>query len=300
MGYLHIDNLYKPTAQDILLFRECYALEKIHGTSANIGFNAELSGGMQSITYFPGGVSRASFEGLVQPIVEAALIASDDSVEDSVIPNDIEFTVYGEAYGGSCQKMSNVYGKELRFVAFDVKIGDVWLSVPQAEEIVKALGLEFVDYVRIDTDMKLIDIERDKPSTQARRNGMGEQPREGVVLRPLIELVKNNGKRVIVKHKGEEYRETKTKREVSPAQLEKLSNAQDIAHEWVTYMRLTHVLDKLEGEKDMTIMPKLRVAMIEDIKREGEGEIEWSTEVGNAISKATAVAMRSYLANSIC
>ena len=32
MGYLHIENLYK--AQDILLFRECYALEKVHGTAA--------------------------------------------------------------------------------------------------------------------------------------------------------------------------------------------------------------------------------------------------------------------------
>ena len=29
MGYQHIDNLYKN--QSILMFRECYALEKIHG-----------------------------------------------------------------------------------------------------------------------------------------------------------------------------------------------------------------------------------------------------------------------------
>src|SRR5690348_10996218 len=34
MGYLHIGNLYK--TQDLLLFRECYALEKVHGTSAHI------------------------------------------------------------------------------------------------------------------------------------------------------------------------------------------------------------------------------------------------------------------------
>lgn len=34
MGYLHIDNLYK--AQEILAFRTCFALEKIHGTSANV------------------------------------------------------------------------------------------------------------------------------------------------------------------------------------------------------------------------------------------------------------------------
>ena len=30
MGYMHIDNLYKD--QRILQFKECYALEKIHGT----------------------------------------------------------------------------------------------------------------------------------------------------------------------------------------------------------------------------------------------------------------------------
>ena len=29
MGYIHIGNLYKD--QEILLFKECYALEKIHG-----------------------------------------------------------------------------------------------------------------------------------------------------------------------------------------------------------------------------------------------------------------------------
>ena len=47
MGYLHIDNLYK--AQDILNFKTCYALEKIHGTSAHLKWdNGEL-------TFFSGG-----------------------------------------------------------------------------------------------------------------------------------------------------------------------------------------------------------------------------------------------------
>ena len=38
MGYLHIENLYRN--QDILLFKEAYALEKIHGTSAHVSFKA--------------------------------------------------------------------------------------------------------------------------------------------------------------------------------------------------------------------------------------------------------------------
>ena len=50
MGYAHIDNLYKE--QTILMFRECYALEKIHGTSAHISWKGKQlwlsSGGIQA------------------------------------------------------------------------------------------------------------------------------------------------------------------------------------------------------------------------------------------------------------
>jgi len=38
VGYLHIENLYRPAAQIILLFREVYALEKVHGTSAHVAW----------------------------------------------------------------------------------------------------------------------------------------------------------------------------------------------------------------------------------------------------------------------
>ena len=41
MAYMHIDNLYKN--QEVLLFKECYAMEKIHGTSAHIRSKREES-----------------------------------------------------------------------------------------------------------------------------------------------------------------------------------------------------------------------------------------------------------------
>ena len=51
MGYLHIPNLYK--AQEILMFKRCYALEKIHGTSAHIAWDGNhirfFSGGERSV-----------------------------------------------------------------------------------------------------------------------------------------------------------------------------------------------------------------------------------------------------------
>ena len=294
MGYLHIDNLYKPQAQDILLMKECYALEKIHGTSANIYFKFDGNQGVY-IKYFSGGVSYNSFVDIFD-FVEDTIFDHDD------MPN--EFTVFGEAYGGSCQKMSNVYGKDLKFVVFDVKVktelGEFWLDVINAEDIANKLGLEFVHYVKIPTDIEIINKERDKPSTQAERNGMGNDKwSEGVILRPLIELTKNNGKRFICKHKREKYRETKSKREVTPERFAVLSNAEEVADEWVTEMRLIHVLDKLDGDKDMTIMKRLIPAMIEDVKREGEDEIEWSKEVSSAITRKTGIVLREYLKNNI-
>jgi hypothetical protein len=93
MGYLHIENLYK--SQDILLFRRCYALEKVHGTSAHVTWGAA------GVTFFSGGESHTRFVGLF-----------DDAVlrDRFSALGHAEVTVYGEAYGGSQQGMKLVYG----------------------------------------------------------------------------------------------------------------------------------------------------------------------------------------------
>ena len=273
MSYLHIENLYK--CQDILLFRECFALEKVHGTSAHVAWrdgSAHFSsGGAKHVTFF------ALFD-------EAALRDKFAALGQDHV------TVYGEAYGGSQQGQSWRYGKALKFVAFDVKIGDLWLAVPQAAEVVASLGLEFVHYARVSTDLAVLDAERDAPSVQARRNGVeGDQPREGVVLRPPIEVVKNNGDRIIAKHKRDEERETATPRKVvDPAALEVLTRATTIADEWVTEMRLMHVLGRLGPDVGIERTGDVIRAMVEDVEREGSGEIVVSRDARAAIGKRTA------------
>ena len=54
MGYLHIDNLYKNV--DVLAFKEVYVLEKIHGTSAHIGWKVE-----EKLNFFSGGEKHENF-----------------------------------------------------------------------------------------------------------------------------------------------------------------------------------------------------------------------------------------------
>jgi len=242
------------------------------------------------------------------------------------LPPDRDLTIYGEAYGGSQQGMSHTYGTTLKFAVFDVKIGDCWLDVPNADDVAKKLGLEFVHYVKVSTDLKALDEQRDAPSMQAVRNGISTfaegqfidtsrtdyvyfpvlngtifnpKKREGVVLRPLIEVILNNGNRLICKHKGDDFKETATPRPVvDPTKMQALADANAVAEEWCTATRLEHVLDKLPGHC-MERMREIIAAMTEDVYREGKGEIIESKAVEKALGKKTVDLYKAYLQSQI-
>ena len=215
--------------------------------------------------------------------------------------SNLPVIVYGEAYGGKQQGMSNTYGKELRFIVFDVKVGECWLDVPSAKQVVTKLGLSFVSFARIPTTLEAIDTERDRDSVQAVLNGAGVgKMREGVVLRPLVEFTKNNGNRVICKHKRPEFAEhAHQPKVVSPDKLEVLADANKVADQWVTTMRLRHVLDKNLEIQGMEQTQLLIRAMTEDIKRESEHEVVWSKEVSSTIGRKTAQVFKQFLQNKI-
>lgn len=288
MGYMHIDNLYK--AQAILAFKECYAMEKIHGTSAHIGWKEG------QVHFFSGGEKHDRFVGLFDKDKLAAIFTTKfPDMLDTVI-------VFGEAYGGKQQGMSPTYGPDLKFVAFDVKINDTWLTVPMAAAFVAELDLEFVDYAQIPTDLGAINAERDKPSTQAVRNGITEPKiREGVVLRPLFECIDNRGNRIITKHKREEFAERgRPNVELDPTKLEKLAGAEAIAREWVTPMRLEHVIDTVISQREDKIIDisdtgEIIKAMLEDVIRESAGEIEDSKPARKAIGNHTVHMFKKHL-----
>jgi len=278
MGYMHIDNLYKN--MDILMFRECYAMEKIHGTSAHIKFYND------NITFFSGGERHELF---------VSIFNHDELKEKFLELGHQDIIVYGEAYGGKCQGMKETYGNKLKFIVFEVKIGDTWLNVPNAHDVATKLGLEFVHYEKVPTEVHVLNILRDAPSVQAVRNGiMKPMPREGIVLRPLEEVTKNNGQRIICKHKSEKFMETKTPRKVNPDKMIILREANEIAEEWVTPMRLNHVLDKIEN-KNIENTGNIIKAMVEDIERESSGEVIMSKEAKTAISKKTAMMFKEWL-----
>ncbi len=283
MGYAHIENLYKN--QTILLFRRCWALEKVHGTSAHVTYRAE---GQAPLSFFSGGASHDRF---------VALFDGPDLTTRFTALGHPEVTIYGEAYGGSLMGMRATYGDTLRFVAFDAQVGETWLSVPDADQVVTGLGLEFVPFMEISTDLVELDHARDAPSVVAQRRGCGgDKLREGVVLRPPVEMTLNNGHRVVAKHKRDAFSERATPQKVVDlAKLAVLAEAQAIAQEWVTPMRLSHVLDKLPRPLDMSATPQVIAAMITDVYREAAGEVVESRDATTAIGRRTAGLFREWL-----
>jgi len=296
MGYIHIDNLYKDDR--IFKFAECFALEKVHGTSAHIKYKDE------QLTFFSGGEKHENFLVLFNRDQLFNLLYS--FCQDEII-------IYGEAYGGKCQGMRDTYGPELKFVAFDVKMNGNWLDVLLAESLVKYCKLEFVDYARIKALLPEIDAQRNRDSVQAVRNGMGEgHKREGVVLRPIQETYDERGNRIITKHKNDEFMETMTPRKVDPEKYKVLDAAKAIAEEWVTPMRLNHVLDAAGqvirqvkgldascrelGPEDTRIIIEM---MWEDVKREAKGEITESKDAMKAIGNRTAYLYKQWMINRL-
>lgn len=284
MGYMKIPNLYKE--QDILAEPEVYVLEKIHGTSAHIKWDGK------DLTFFSGGMSHELF-----------LSIFDQEKLKGVFSRlwgagDPPFTVYGEAYGGKQQGMSETYGPQARFIVFDVHADGDFCSVPCAEADALFLGLEFVWYTKTSSLLPILDKYRDEPSVQAQRNGMGVKPREGIVIRPLTEKKNKRGERLIAKHVAPAFRETTSVRKVEEPSRAKLE-ARAAAEEYVTDMRLTHVIDKMNPPAtELKDIPRVNDAMYRDIQLEADtipyksvdaaGLKEYSQETRKAIYQATA------------
>jgi hypothetical protein len=268
------------------MFRRCWALEKVHGTNAFVKYeNGEI----------------ALYAGEQKNLFVAIFNVEDlkARIEAYFKRTDIKVVIHGEAYGGKCQGMSKTYGPNYSFIAFDVAINDKYTSVPFAAEFVAHMNLEFVPYREIDATIEALDAERDLPSEVAVRRGCvdGPKKREGVVLRPITECYDEHGNRIIVKHRIKEHSETAKERKLEnePEKLALLQKADEIAEEWVTLVRLQHVLQSIASKMnvepaDLKIqdMSDICNEMVLDVYKEASAANLGEEKVGTEIIKSGA------------
>jgi hypothetical protein len=210
--------------------------------------------------------------------------------------------VHGEAYGGKQQKMAHTYGPVLRFVVFDIKINDTrFLNIQESEKIARELNLDFVHYEIGPCIPEWFDQQTKKNSIQAIKNGMGEgKLQEGIIVRPLTETIDFNNRRVIYKHKNPEFWEIASARTLG-TKLVLMTAIKQIADDFVTKQRAEHVINHIISEREQKYIEFKDVglfvdAMVQDIKREGDGEIKWSRDVEKEIKKRAGLLFRSIVA----
>lgn len=298
MGYMgHMMHWVKYAIHLIHLGIELIATEKYHGTSANI---TQVHN--KDPTFYSGGEIQKHFE----DIFDKELIQRE--LDLLMVKNEwVSITVHGEAYGGPRifpKQMGNTYGIDKpNFIVFDVRIIDKqskkrFLNFSDTEKIAELLKLDLVHYCKCpyeiiaDNTDKILDwVEQQTNLPSTCPFNTAKNPREGVVIRPVVEsTIGKKQDRAICKSLNENFKETKTV-SINKDNVKKLkeksltfSKYDEIAEEWVTENRGRHVLDEIRSNRDdkKITMKDIRIFLdkiIEDIIAESEGDIDWPQDV---------------------
>ena len=118
------------------------------------------------------------------------------------------FCLYGEGYGPGIQKGGDRYRIDKGFVLFDVKGGEGnnWFKREAVEEIARDYNLDIVPIVGMGTLQEMIETVQAKPSL---RSHWGDFEAEGIVARPVVELLDRFGQRVITKIKSKDFEDAR-------------------------------------------------------------------------------------------
>ena len=166
--------------------------EKIDGTNIRLIWDGEKR-------YIRGKTDNADlYPGLVKSIMD--LIPSQRMHD---LYHGQPMTIYGEGYGAKIRSGGDYIPDGQSFIAFDVKIGDKWLSRENVLDITGKLKIPTTPIVGIGTlDQGIEMVYRGFYSEIAQRpNTLAE----GIVAVPVVELLNSNGARIITKIKHRDF-----------------------------------------------------------------------------------------------
>ena len=174
-----------------LRFNHWVFTEKVDGTNIRIMFDPEA----RSVT-FGGRGNNSQIPAKLTNALNEMFSARVNLFEDF----DAPMCLYGEGYGAGIQKVGANYSPINRFALFDVKIGDVWLERHNVQDIADRLEIEDVPIIGTGTLDDMVEIAR-----RGFKSTWGDFQAEGIVARPLVEMRRRTGERIITKIKCRDF-----------------------------------------------------------------------------------------------
>ncbi len=164
--------------------------EKIDGTNIRVMWIPEVG------IKFGGKTDNAQIPSFLLKRLQE--IFTDDKMK--IAFPDISVCLYGEGFGAKIQSGGKYIPNECGFILFDALVDKWWLKRDSLEDIAKKLGLPIVPIIG---QGKLNDAIF---FTQGGFNSFfGSFSAEGLVLKPLVELVDRKGNRIIGKIKSKDF-----------------------------------------------------------------------------------------------
>jgi len=176
---------------------EWIATEKVDGTNVRIMWDGNK-------VKFGGKTDNAQMQlTLVDKLTELFGGEASEQLFEQTFSDEGGICLYGEGYGTKIQKGGGLYG-DVNFVLFDVKIGSLWLDRDSIEDIAKQLGIQVVPIIARGTLKELSDF-----TVKGIKSIWGDFEAEGIIAKPVVELLDRRGHRVITKLKCKDFAKLK-------------------------------------------------------------------------------------------
>lgn len=179
---------------EYLFDKEWHWTEKIDGTNIRIMWNYE-----ENAVRFGGRTDEA--------LIPAKLLAY---LQDTFTPDrfkkaclEYDVTLYGEGYGAGIQKGGGNYSPDQKFILFDVKIGNFWLTRENIEDIARKMRIDVVDYIGLLPLRDAVAYCMAFPSIKSKM--FPDVGMEGYVGTPAVQLFNRKGERIITKVKFKDF-----------------------------------------------------------------------------------------------
>jgi ATP-dependent RNA circularization protein (DNA/RNA ligase family) len=164
--------------------------EKIDGTNIRVQYGGSV--------YFRGKTDKAEIPPfLLDKLMETFDVDRMQSVFQHETPS---VCLYGEGYGRKIQKGGGYIPDGVGFILFDVFIGGMWLRREDVEDVASKLDIPVTPIVGEGTLLEAVELVKSGFSSRLR-----DEPPEGLVMYPKVELLDRRGIRVITKLKLKDF-----------------------------------------------------------------------------------------------